>query len=146
MKRLLIILSLVGSTIFTSSYATGTNAVPVVMHAFETTFYGAKEVKWEQVGVLYKVTFAINGQYSSAFYNTDGELIAQTRNLTALQLPEALKASLKNEMNGYWITDVFAVTIEGESTYYVKLENADAGILLKSTGSKNWEMYKKNDK
>lgn len=146
MKRLFIILSLVASTIFTSSYAADTKTVPVVEHAFQISFYGAKDVKWEQVGVLYKVTFAINGQYASAFYNSDGDMIAQTRNITSSQLPEALQASLKQDMQGYWITDAFAVTIEGESTYYVKLENADNGIMLKSTGAKKWELYKKNDK
>ena len=146
MKRLFIILSLIGSTIFTTSYAADTKTLPVVTHAFQSSFYGANDVKWEQVGVLYKVTFAINGEYSSAFYNGDGDLIALTRNITSLQLPQALKISLKKEMKDYWITDAFAVNIDGTSTYYVKLENADTNIMLKSVVDKKWEVYKRNEK
>ena len=146
MKRLFIILSLIGSTIFTSSYAADTKTVPVVDHAFETTFSGAKDITWEQVGVLYKVTFTINGEYSSAFYNNNGELIAQTRNMTSQQLPQTLASNLKKEMNGYWITDACAVTTDGGTTYYVHLENSDSGFILKSVAGKKWEIYKKNNK
>ena len=146
MKRLFIILSLVGSTIFTSTYAAGTKTVPVVNHAFETTFSGAKDITWEQVGVLYKVTFAINGEYASAFYNSTGDLIAQTRNMTSQQLPQTLASNLKKEMKGYWITDAFAVMIDGDTTYYVNLENADESFMLKSVAGKKWEFYKKNNK
>jgi len=146
MKRFFILVALIGSTLFTSSYAAGVRTTPVVTRAFETTFYGAKEVGWEQVGVLYKATFELNGQYRSAFYNSDGDLIATTENLSSTKLPKALQASLKQELNGRWISDLFMVSVEGDDTYYVKLENANSMVLLKSAGAKKWTLYQKTDK
>ena len=146
MKRLFIMLALVGSAIFTTSYAAGTNNSPVVKHSFEASFTGAKEIVWEQIGFLYKATFELNGQYRSAFYNNDGELVAITRNIKTTELPKALQNSLKKELNGTWITDLFVVTIEGDDTFYVNLENADTTVMLQSTGSKKWSIYQKKTK
>jgi ABC-type transport system involved in multi-copper enzyme maturation permease subunit len=146
MKRFFIMLALIGATVFTSSYAAATKTSPVVTQAFESSFHGAKEISWEQVGVLYKATFELDGKYHSAFYNNDGDLIAVTQNLSSTQLPKALQASLKNELKGSWITELFAVSIEGNDTYYVKLENANGFIMLKSAGAKKWAFYQKADK
>lgn len=146
MKRFFIMLALVGATIFTSSYAAGINASPAAVHAFETTFYGAKNITWEQVGVLYKASYELNDQHHAVFYNSDGELIAETQNLPSTQLPKALQASLKPELKGRWISDLFVVSIEGDDTYYVKLENADSFVVLKSSGAKKWAVYQKSDK
>jgi hypothetical protein len=88
----------------------------------------------------------LNGQYSAAFYNVDGDLIALTTNISSVKLPKALRASLKNDMQHYWVTDAFVVSIEGDRTYYVQLENADSRIVLKSAGAKKWNVYEKNEK
>jgi hypothetical protein len=147
MKRLFIALALMASTIFTTSYAAGNNnASPLVMQAFQSTFHNAKNVSWEKVGVLNKATFTVGDQYHSAFFNNDGDLIAQTQNLLSTKLPKSLQASLKKEIAGRWVTDLFVVSIEGHDTYYVTLENADTKVMLKSAGAKKWSVYQKNDK
>jgi hypothetical protein len=146
MKRLFIMLTLAASTIFTSSYAADNTATPLVMQAFQRSFYGAKDISWENVGVLYKATFVLAGQYHSVFFNNDGDLIAKTQNLVSTTLPKGLQASLKKELNGRWITDLFVVSIEGDDTYYVTLENADTSVMLKSAGAKKWMVYQKNEK
>lgn len=146
MKRFFIILTLVGSTFFTSSYANETKATPAAVQSFQNAFYGAKEVAWEQVGVLSKATFVLDGQYRSAFYNGEGDLVAITQNVAASALPKALRASLKGELQDRWITNLFVVSIEGDNTYYVTLENADTTVTLKSAGAKKWAVYQKTDK
>src|SRR5439155_24422389 len=83
MKRFFIMLALIGATVFTSSFAAATKTSPVVTQAFESSFRGAKEISWEQVGVLNKATFQLNGKYHAAFYNNDGDLIAVTQNLSS---------------------------------------------------------------
>lgn len=146
MKQLFIVLSFIGSTLFSNSYAAAPIASPAVMQAFQSTFYEAKEIRWEQVGVLSKATFVLNGEYRSAFYNSDGDLVAETQNLASTSLPKTLRKSLKNEMASRWITDVFVVSVEGDNTYYVTLENADTSVMLKSVGAKKWATYKVTEK
>lgn len=146
MKRLFIMLTLVGSTIFTSSYAADVKTAPAAVQSFENGFYGATEVAWEQVGVLYKATFVLDGQHRSAFYNSDGELVAVTQNIASSKLPKGLQASLKHELQGRWISDLFVVSVEGDNTYYVTLENANTTIMLKSASAKKWSVYKTTEK
>lgn len=146
MKRLFIMLTLVGSSLFMSSYAADVKATPVVVQAFQHTFYGAEEVAWQQAGIFYKATFVLEGEYHAAFYNADGELVAETQNIASSKLPRALQASLKQELQGRWIADGFVVTVEGDETYYVTLENADTTVVLKSAGAKKWTIYKRIDK
>jgi hypothetical protein len=146
MKRFIIILTLVGSTFFTSSYANDVKTSPAAEQSFQNAFYGAKEVAWEQVGILHKATFVLDGQYRSAFYAGDGDLIAITQNIAASTLPKGLQASLKSELQGRWITNLFVVSIEGDNTYYVTLENADTTVTLKSAGTKKWAVYQHTDK
>jgi hypothetical protein len=146
MKRLFVILALVASSVFSSSFAAGTKTSPVVVESFEMFFSDAAEISWEQVGVLSKATFVLDGQYQSAFFNRDGELVAVTKNVSSVTLPKALRANLKKELNGSWITDLFVVTIEGENTYYVTIEDANTTTVLKSTGAKKWMAYQKTQK
>jgi hypothetical protein len=143
MKRLFILAALVGSSFFMSSYANETKASDVVTEAFEATFENASDISWMQVGGLYKATFSKDGMYRSAFFNGMGDLIAVTRNLASTQLPKQLQASLKRELQGRWITELFVVSIEGENTYYATLQNADGALMLKSAGAKKWVVYQK---
>lgn len=146
MKRFFIMFAFISSTIFTSSYAAAPTATPAAVVAFQTAFHGAKNIAWNQVGVLYKASFELNGEHRAAFYNGDGDLIATTQHLASTGLPTSLQNSLKAEMKAGWITELFVVTIEGSNTYYVKLENADTVVMLKSNGSKKWSLYQKNEK
>lgn len=143
MKRLFIILALAGTS-FLSSYAADVKTAPSVLASFNSTFVHATETIWEQVGNFHKANFVLDGEHRAAFYNGDGELIAETRNLSSAKLPVALQASLKKELVGLWISELFEVSIEGVKTYYVKLEGADKTVMLKSVGTKKWTLYKAN--
>lgn len=146
MKRLFIILAFVGSSVFSTANAAGNKTSPVVLQSFQTSFSGAKEIIWKQVGVLYKANFVWNDEYHSAFYNSDGDLVAVTKNISSQQLPKALQMSLKKQREGFWISEAFVISTEGRETYYVKLENKDTTVALKSSGSKKWTIYQKTEK
>lgn len=146
MKRFFIIAALIGSTFFTSSYTAGIKTTPAAVQSFQNGFSGATEVSWEQIGVLYKASFVLEGQHRSAFYNQDGELVAETQNIASFRLPKGLRTSLKQEAQGRWISDLFVVSVEGDNTYYVTLENADTTVVLKSVSAKKWTVYQKTDK
>ena len=129
-----------------SSAETPEGVDPVVVKSFENTFANATEVDWKVSEKFVKVEFALDGQYINAFYNVDGELLALTRNVSSNQLPVMLQASLKKETEKYWISELFEVTNEEGTSYFVCLENADEKVVLKSSGNKNWDSFSKNRK
>lgn len=146
MKRFFIIATLIGSSFFTSSYANETKATPAAVQSFQNGFSGAVEVGWEQVGILFKASFVLDGQHQAAFYNSDGELVAVTQNVAASTLPKGLRASLKQALGSRWVSNLFVVSVDGDDTYYATIENADTTVMLKSAGAKKWIVYQKTDK
>jgi hypothetical protein len=146
MKRLLVILTVALSFVSLSSFANGEDEVsPTVVNSFNSSFKSATEVKWTITDNYFKAEFALNGQMVSAFYDTDGQMIALTRNISSLQLPIALQADLKRDYDAYWISDVMEVANEDGTSYYITLETADMQLILKSVGD-SWNNFKKQRK
>ena len=139
----LFILSLIFSSFFTTTAFAKDGENSAAQQSFNTTFTNAAEVKWTVSEGLHKVSFSLNGQYAAAFYNEEGELIATTRNFTSLQLPITLQASLKKDHAGFWITDLFEVTTQASTEYYVTLENAEQKVILKASPNSTWSKHQK---
>lgn len=118
---------------------------PAVLHSFQTTFTSAREVNWNVTSDLYKAAFTFNGQYITAFYNYDGHLVAVTRNIASNQLPIQLQTALKCTYSNYWISDLFEVSNDDGTSYYITVENADRKVVLKSVGN-SWSIYQKSEK
>jgi hypothetical protein len=114
--------------------------------AFNNDFASAKNAVWEQSKDLTKVTFTFGEQVMFAFYNNSGELQAVTRNILSNQLPLSLLTELKKEYNGFWISNLFEMASDDQTSYYVTLENADKTLVLKSVGVNNWSVYSKTKK
>ena len=144
MKRLLVTLTIALSFISLSSFAND-EVSPSAIKSFNSSFKNATEVKWTITDDYFKADFALNGQYVSAFYDTDGKMIALTRNISSLQLPIALQADLKKGYDAYWISDVVEVANEVGTSYYITLETADTQLILKSEGD-SWNNFKKQRK
>ena len=73
-------------------------------------------------------------------------MIAMTRNISSLQLPIALQASLKNKYESYWISGLVEMATDEGTCYYITLENADTKLVLKSDVNSDWSNYKKQRK
>jgi hypothetical protein len=144
MKFLIITLTAVLSFLGTSTRAADAPTA-IVTESFSQTFQSASEVKWSTVNGMYKAEFTYNARIVAAYYDVDGTLIATTRNLSALDLPLSLQKSLKKEAEGAWISELFEVSEESGTAYYVTLETADRKIVLKS-GSASWSSYRKINK
>ena len=144
MKRLLVTLTIALSFISLSSFAND-EVSPRAIKSFNSSFKDATEVKWTITDDYFKADFALNGQYVSAFYDTEGKMIALTRNISSLQLPIALQAELKKGYDAYWISDVIEVANETGTSYYITLETADTQLELKSEGD-FWNNFKKQRK
>lgn len=114
-----------------------------VLGAFKKEFSAAREISWTIGSNYYQASFVYNDQHVSAYYNTDGELIGLTRNISPVDLPLALQSDLKKNHSEYWISDLFEVANENGTTYYITLEDADSSLVMKSANAKNWDTYKK---
>lgn len=147
MKPLFILLTCIAAFFAQPSFATEKEATPSsVLKSFNATFNTATDVEWTATESLYKARFVLNGQVVNAYYSTDGEMLAVTRNITSHQLPLVLQTGLKKAYSNLWITDLFELNNEEGTTYYVTLENGDQKLVLKSAGGSGWSLYGKTRK
>lgn len=146
MKRLLFTLAAAFLLIGMSSFRNNDGVAPAALESFQSSFKSATEVSWSVSNTHYKASFNLNGQYATAYYGLDGKLMGLTRNISSMQLPIALQASLKNDYDGYWITNLFEMANEEGISYYITLENADSQLVLKASGNDDWSQFKKQRK
>ncbi len=147
MKKGILSLALMLMIGITSTFAKNYEGVNQrVISSFQREFTNAKDVKWESSKEFAKATFSLNGQIMFAYYSEEGQLLAMTRNIQSSQLPINLLNNLKKDYNSFWITDLFEMASGNETAYYVTLESSDSMVVLKSTDSMNWEVFKKEKK
>lgn len=108
--------------------------------SFQKDFQNAQLISTEVRDNFTKVTFTLNAQVMTAFYAVNGDLIAVTRNIVSSQLPVSLLMSFKKNYSDYWITDLFEMSQDAQSNYYLTLENAEKKITLRSDGD-GWVVY-----
>jgi hypothetical protein len=107
---------------------------------FARDFRNAELVSTESKVNYTKVVFKLNEQVMTAFYSNSGELLAITRNIVSTQLPVSLLMNYKKHYSGYWISDLFEMSQDQQSSYYLTLENSDSRTTLRSNGE-GWEVY-----
>ncbi len=147
MKKMMLaaaVLLIVGTTSAFAEKGGGGNEQAV--KSLSKSFASAKNVKWEQSKDVLKASFTINDQVLFAYYNNDGELQSVMRNIVSEQLPISLLTNLKTGYADYWITDLYEVAADGQTAYYVTLENADTKLVLKSNAEYNWNVNAKTMK
>jgi hypothetical protein len=144
MKTLLIALSLFAGSFFSRANAAETIENPQAIAAFEARFGKATDVQWTEAGALYKVHFTLDGVISNAWYNTEGALVAITRQQSVASLPAALRAGL--DLDGRWVSDLMEVYTERGSTWYITLENADRKVVLQSVNDRKWVRFEQSAK
>lgn len=147
MKLFIALLTAAASLFANASSATDKIEIaPAAIQSFKSTFAQASEVNWSVANNLYKADFALNGQYATAFYDEEGSLIATTRNISSLQLPITLQASLKKEYGEYWISDLFELTNTDGTSYFVTLQSGDNKVILKGSAQTEWSVFQKTRK
>jgi hypothetical protein len=144
MKKIIMTLAVALSTI--CSFAMDTEVSSKVLDAFKTEFAGAKEVSWTSGENFYKASFVYNDQHVFAFFSTEGEMLGMTRYISSVDLPMSLQTGLKRNYNTFWISDLFEVSNNDGTGYYITLENADSKVVLKSNASGTWNVYSKTTK
>lgn len=126
-----------------SSFATpAANGHDEILASFRKDFRTAQMMQVEAKKDYTKVTFKMNDVVLFAYYNANGDLLAVVRNILSTQLPIQLLMDLKQKYNDCWITDLFEMDADGQTTYYATLQNSDAQITLRSGSSAGWEHYR----
>lgn len=144
MKKQLLSLSLAVLVAISSAFAGNKEgANNKAERSFKKDFAQATNVQWDSKKNFHRATFQLNGQFMFAYYSNDGELMALSRNLSSTQLPIRLLTSLKQTYKNYWITDLFEMAADNESSYYITVENPDATIVLRAIGSGEWQVFRK---
>jgi hypothetical protein len=129
------------SSSFAATTTSNNDENQVILASFRKDFRTAELIGIEAKKEYTKVTFKLNNLVLFAFYSENGDLIAVVRNILSSQLPIQLLMDLKQNHSNCWITDLFEIDSNGETNYYVTLENGDSQVTLRSTSSNNWETY-----
>jgi hypothetical protein len=145
MKLLILTLTALISFSSLKSNAQDIKVSAAVTNAFNASFKNADGVQWKDCGTYYKADFNLSGQYVTAFYDANANLMAVTKNITTMQLPITLQTKLKQSYDDFWVSDLFELSDENGTSYYVTVEDGDSKITLKSVGN-TWTTYKKNRK
>jgi hypothetical protein len=126
---------------------TGKSSVPEsVTYAFNQSFSHAKMIGWDDYGNYYKATFMQRGKTMYAFYSDEAQFMGIAKNVLSDQLPVLLQAGIKNNFQGYWITDLVNYQVAGKNGFLVTIENADEKIVLKTDDDQHWQVYSKGSK
>jgi hypothetical protein len=129
------------SSSFAATTTSNNDENQVILASFRKDFRTAELIGIEAKKEYTKVTFKLNNLVLFAFYSENGDLIAVVRNILSSHLPIQLLMDLKQNHSNCWITDLFEIDSNGETNYYVTLENGDSQVTLRSTSSNNWETY-----
>jgi hypothetical protein len=147
MKQTILAMAMMLMAGLTSAFAKDNEGInKQVTTSFSKDFVTASNVSWNKQKDYVKATFTLNNQVMFAYYNENGELIATARNILSEQLPINLMTSLKKDYSNYWISDLFELAADGQTSYYVTLENGDETLILQSSSFNGWSTYKKAKK
>jgi hypothetical protein len=117
---------------------------PAVAAEFSKQFKGATDVNWDKIGTLSFAQFQLQKHLTIAYFDNDGNLIAQGRKISEEQLPMRLRADLlavksEREKNSgvLSIGNIFEYTGESDYTQYVtSLENDRESIVVGTVNGK----------
>jgi hypothetical protein len=142
MKKLFVIITILGSVYTTTIYAQSKTPSAVVS-SFQSSFANASNETWSTVKGLYRVDFILENEKVAAFFNPEGELIASSRDVSLKQIPMSLKSELKKHFYDYQVSSLFEVDNEDGVIYYATVNNNKNLFQLESTSSGDWVANKK---
>jgi hypothetical protein len=120
---------------------------PKVKAEFEKSFTRASNVSWEKSDDIYFANFELDAKEVSAAYNETGELLGVSRGIATSQLPLNVSMAITNKYSGYAVAKTATeITYEGQTSYYVAVENDKQVLKLKCTATGEISVDRKNKK
>jgi hypothetical protein len=147
MKKTALITAFILLTAVTGLFAKDDDKINSAVRAnFVKEFSTAKDVHWQLQKDYELAQFSLNGQILTAYYSHEAVLVALIHHIPMDHLPIFLMQEVKKSYNGYWVTDLFEAAADGDSHYYLTLENSDQVVKLRSAGSTYWTVEKTRKK
>ena len=148
MKKTVTVLTAIAMLFATSTFAMdGDNVTAKVAAAFKSDFSQAGKVTWEKKSEFYFASFQINAMDVDAAYNEAGELLGTSRKIALEQAPLNVSRMLSKKYEGYrYSNDVYEITFEGQTCYYLSVENEKQVLQLKCSGDGSIEVQAKTKK
>ncbi|HEX8461930.1 MAG TPA: hypothetical protein VF623_10890 [Segetibacter sp.] len=146
MKKLFII-ALLALSIGSSAFANTTAAISkTVINRFYAEYKDASNVSWSTTGNYAKASFTVDNKKMEAYYNTNGEVVATSTNISLDELPVNAKRTFAKKFAGYTVKE--AIRFEGaeESGYYISAENDKLSIILKVNENNQVGIFKTTKK
>lgn len=106
---------------------------PKIISAFEKEFSFAKNSKWEIKQELAQVSFLLNDQAVTAWYNSDAELVTIARNILYSQLPISVIRSLEKDYDDAALFGIMEVTHNNETYYQMAVQRENKTVLIKAS-------------
>ncbi len=137
MTKFKIVLTAIVMLFASSAFAMGSEPVtPKVKAAFQNDFSNASMVTWEKKSDFYFASFTLNNVNVDAAYNEEGELVGTSRRISTDQVPLSVSLAIAENYKGYVAAKTAVeLTYEGQTRYYITVENADQSVDLKCYSS-----------
>jgi hypothetical protein len=109
--------------------------------SFQKDFRKASDVSWAVTNNYVLATFVMDKETLFAYYDFQGNLIGLVHHILTSSLPANLQKNIKKHYACYWVSELFQVTSEDGTYYYIQLKNADETIVLSTEGTNGWHRY-----
>jgi hypothetical protein len=144
MKKLIFLISaallLSAYTLFAGPYETTVSKK--INQAFSESFSGATNVKWyTDDNKTFTAKFTMSHTKVTAFFGSDGTLLATSRYLKAEQLPLRVISKLNKRYPGNSIYCVVEYTAGENLVYFITLEGETTWTTVKSDALGKMEIY-----
>ena len=128
--------------LFSTAFAKAPEKVnDLAMAAFQKDFNNASEVRWTANNIYVMAAFKLDNKIQYAYYDYQGNLVGLVHHILTSNLPEDLSKDIKKHYSDYWVSELFQVTSEQGSFYYIQLKNADETVVLTTEGIDSWHRY-----
>ncbi|GGB09720.1 PepSY-like domain-containing protein [Puia dinghuensis] len=112
--------------------ASDINISDKLLQAFHKTFPDAQQVKWAETEDRYMVNFKQGDILTKVEYDKDGNFLNSLRYYSEKNLPVNILYRLQKKYADKKVFGVTEVTNDNSVEYYIKLEDADNWITVKS--------------
>jgi len=117
-----------------------------MLSSFKQTFPDAEQVRWLESTDRYTVNFKEDGILTKIDYDKDGNFISSLRYYSEKNLPINILCRLQKKYADKKVFGVTEMTSESVVEYYIKLEDQDNWITIKSSADGNMQVVEKYKK
>ena len=117
-----------------------------LLQTFKKTFPDAQQVVWSEQGDKYTVNFRQDEILTKVEYDKDGNFLTSLRYYTEKNLPVTILCRLQKRYGDKKVFGVTEMATESSVEYYIKLEDAENWITVRSNIDGNMQVVEKYKK